>query len=428
MARPAQGAGCPPRLGAHERPRPRPTATSTYGGALERLRRLAHGAATRTSRPSSLVLGAVLLSDAALRWSSTRACSRPTSTAMARKRLIYQAMLDLHTMGEPVDALTLDGHLKQAGQLEAVGGRARSTSSPRPCPSTATSASTRRSSATTRCSAGCCSPPTTSRRGCTPTRPCRASSSTWPSADPRGRTGTAARTSCRSATCCRRGSTSSRRLSREDGDHRHGLGLRGARHGHGRLPARQPDHPRRAAVDGQVGAHGELRRACRAGDREGRRAVLARDVRVRARPALHRVPGLDPGRRPAQGPRARAALAKILARPPTGSPSRRSSSTTPPTSRCSTCAPRRAGCCQQRRRPRADPDRLPPAHARRRARRTAASSRSARSRAASRRSPRAQRAGPRPVAAQPQRRAAHRQAPVLSDLRESARSSRTPTS
>jgi replicative DNA helicase len=33
-------------------------------------------------------------------------------------------MLDLHTLGEPVDALTLVEHLKQAGDLEAVGGRA----------------------------------------------------------------------------------------------------------------------------------------------------------------------------------------------------------------------------------------------------------------------------------------------------------------
>ena len=32
-------------------------------------------------------------------------------------------MLELHGAGEPVDALTLVEHLKQAGQLEAVGGR-----------------------------------------------------------------------------------------------------------------------------------------------------------------------------------------------------------------------------------------------------------------------------------------------------------------
>src|SRR3954453_8679043 len=32
-------------------------------------------------------------------------------------------MLDLQTSGEPVDALTLVEHLKQAGRLEAAGGR-----------------------------------------------------------------------------------------------------------------------------------------------------------------------------------------------------------------------------------------------------------------------------------------------------------------
>ena len=41
-------------------------------------------------------------------------------------------------------------------------------------------------------------------------------------------------------------------LARGQGDHRHAVRLRGPRHDHRRLPARQPDHPRRAAVDGQV--------------------------------------------------------------------------------------------------------------------------------------------------------------------------------
>ena len=75
------------------------------------------------------------------------------------------------------------------------------------------------------------------------------------------------------------------------------------------------------------------------------RAVLARDVRGRARAALHRLAGLDQGRRPAQGPRAArragrkimeaveparevAAVHRRLVRP----------------RRCSTSARRRAGC------------------------------------------------------------------------------------
>src|SRR5829696_7465740 len=36
---------------------------------------------------------------------------------------VLGAMLELHNGGEPVDALTLAEHLKQAGELESVGGR-----------------------------------------------------------------------------------------------------------------------------------------------------------------------------------------------------------------------------------------------------------------------------------------------------------------
>ena len=71
---------------------------------------------------------------------------------------------------------------------------------------------------------------------------------------------------------------------------------------HRRLPARQPDHPRRAPVDGQVGADGQLRRERRA--RRGKKAVALFSLEMsesRARPALHRVAGVDQGRRPAQG-------------------------------------------------------------------------------------------------------------------------------
>ena len=81
------------------------------------------------------------------------------------------------------------------------------------------------------------------------------------------------------------------------------------------------------------------------GLRQGRRAVLARDVRGRARPALHRLAGVDQGRRPAQGQASRRrAGAKILAAPPTrlarvAAVHRRLVATC----RCSTCAPRPAG-------------------------------------------------------------------------------------
>jgi replicative DNA helicase len=68
------------------------------------------------------VLGAVLLSDTAL--PALIIDERLTADDFYREShgRIYQAMLDLHTQGEPIDALTLVEHLKQAGELDAVGG------------------------------------------------------------------------------------------------------------------------------------------------------------------------------------------------------------------------------------------------------------------------------------------------------------------
>jgi replicative DNA helicase len=70
------------------------------------------------------VLGAVLLSDTALPALIIDERLHPDDFYREGHGRIYQAMLDLHTLGEPVDALTLVEHLKQAGDLEQVGGRA----------------------------------------------------------------------------------------------------------------------------------------------------------------------------------------------------------------------------------------------------------------------------------------------------------------
>ena len=70
------------------------------------------------------VLGAVLLSDTALPALIIDERLQPEDFYREAHGLIFQAMLDLHTVGEPVDALTLVEHLKQAGLLEQVGGRA----------------------------------------------------------------------------------------------------------------------------------------------------------------------------------------------------------------------------------------------------------------------------------------------------------------
>jgi replicative DNA helicase len=70
------------------------------------------------------VLGAVLLSDTALPALIIDERLQPEDFYREGHGRIYQAMLELHTLGEPVDALTLVEHLKQSGLLEEVGGRA----------------------------------------------------------------------------------------------------------------------------------------------------------------------------------------------------------------------------------------------------------------------------------------------------------------
>ncbi len=70
------------------------------------------------------VLGAVLLSDTALPALIIDERLQAGDFYREGHGLIFSAMLELHGAGEPVDALTLVEHLKQNGQLDAVGGRA----------------------------------------------------------------------------------------------------------------------------------------------------------------------------------------------------------------------------------------------------------------------------------------------------------------
>src|SRR3954452_7953328 len=70
------------------------------------------------------VLGAVLLSDTMLPALIIDERLQAADFYPESHGLIVAAMLELHGAGEPVDALTLVEHLKQRGQLEAVGGRA----------------------------------------------------------------------------------------------------------------------------------------------------------------------------------------------------------------------------------------------------------------------------------------------------------------
>src|SRR3954467_8278968 len=70
------------------------------------------------------VLGAVLLSDTALPALIIDERLQPADFYREAHGRTFQAMLDLHTVGEPVDALTLVEHLKQSGTLDLAGGPA----------------------------------------------------------------------------------------------------------------------------------------------------------------------------------------------------------------------------------------------------------------------------------------------------------------
>ena len=245
----------------------------------------------------------------------------------------------------------------------------RSTCWPARSRPSATSASTRASSATTRCSGACCAPPTRSRR-----------SVHSHEALPRELVDMAERAILEVAhedsrkdfrRDPRRCSTSEldklERLSRE------GKAITGTASGFEDLDTItggfQPGNliilAARPAM-GKSALMANFAENAALESQEGRRAVLARDVGVRARAALHRLAGVDQGRRPAQGQGAGVALAED----PAGvEPARRVAAVhrrlVRPVGarRAREGAPARPA---ERRRARADPDRLPAADARER--------------------------------------------------------------
>ena len=163
------------------------------------------------------VLGAVLLSDTAL--PALIIDERPAARGLLPRGAtarIYQAMLDLHTLGEPVDALTLVEHLKQAGDLERSAAAPRSTSLAGSVPAVGNVRQYARIVRDNAMLRRLLHASTRSRRASTATRRRRASSSTWPSGrSSRSPRRTAARTSARSTTCSRRGARQARAPVRE---------------------------------------------------------------------------------------------------------------------------------------------------------------------------------------------------------------------
>ena len=225
------------------------------------------------------VLGAVLLSDTALPALIIDERLQPEDFYREAHGLIFQAMLDLHTVGEPVDALTLVEHLKQAGLLENVGGRAAVDLLAGSVPAVGNVRQYAR----------------IVRENAMLRRLLRASYEIQArvhshEAPPRELVDLAERSILEVAHDDRRKDfraihdllsaeldkleqlSAARHL-----DHRHAVGLRGPRPHHRRLPARQPDHPRRTPWHGQV--PGRLLARLRPGD--GRAAPDRRRRRSR---------------------------------------------------------------------------------------------------------------------------------------------------
>ena len=101
---------------------------------------------------------------------------------------------------------------------------------------------------------------------------------------------------------------------------------------------------------GKSRADGQLRRERRARARSKAVALFSLEMsESRARAALHRLAGVDQGRRPAQGQGAASPLGQDHGGLEPARRSRRCSSTTRPTCRCSTCARRRGACASSTR-------------------------------------------------------------------------------
>ena len=323
-------------------------------------------------------------------------------------------MLDLHTLGEPVDALTLVEHLKQAGRPRRRRAAARRSTCCRLGPGRRQRPPVRAHRARQRDA-----PPAPARlvrdpgarpqpRGA-PARARRHGGAGDPRGRPRGQPQGLPPDPRPPALRARQARAP---LPRGQGDHRHRLGLRGPRHDHRRLPARQPDHPRRTPVDGKVRADGQLRRE--RGARAPSKAVALFSLemseselaqRFIASQASIKGDDLRKGKVPASRwpkilagvePAGRVAAVHRRLVGPLGARRPREGA---------------AARAAERRRPRADPDRLPAADAReRRDRQPRRADRPDLPRPQDAR-PRAPGPGHRALPAQPRRRAADRQAP-----------------
>ena len=274
----------------------------------------AAGVPPHNEEAEASVLGAILLTEQALDGVLLEVGLRPHDFYRPRHAAIFQAMIRLKEKATPeaVDALTVAEELRRSSELDKAGGEGYLHSLPDRGAGRGRGARLRAhrqgALAAPERPQGHARDP--GRRGRTPRRRPR------PDRAGRGRPvqdrarrrqlgdavarGDPARRDRQA-----RGAVEDRRRA-----HGHALRLRGPRCAHRRLPARQPDRARRAPLDGKErGRHQHRRVRGRGGGRAGG-AVLARDVRDRARAPLPGLPGARVERRPAQGPRARGEVAE----------------------------------------------------------------------------------------------------------------------
>ena len=243
------------------------------------------------------VLGAILLSDKAMYGLVIEEGLRPEDFYRDQHRVVYGAMLDLYEDSHGIDVLTVAERLRQGGRLEEVGGEGAIHALAGAVPA---AGNVRHYAQIVRENA-------LVRRLLSTTYEIQSSVVAHEGA-PRDLVERAERAMLEVAHDDRQKDFRSiEEVLHDELDKLHKLSIDGtsvtgtrsgfddARRPHRRLPARQPDHPRRPPGHGQVVPGHEHRRERRAEVRRAGGPVLAGDVRDRARPALHRLAELHQG-------------------------------------------------------------------------------------------------------------------------------------
>ena len=293
------------------------------------------------------VLGAILLSEKAHYTYIVEEALKPGDFYVRRHRPIFEAMLALFESGGQLDALSVVEQLKTMGTLTEAGGPDAVgelvTAVPAVGQHPALRGDRQADLAPAPAARRLLPDPAVRlgprRRGARHRRRRRAHDPR----DPHGRR--SAGVPARERDPARGADALGRALARGPLDDRRRVGLRRPRRDHRRLPARQPDHPRCAPVDGQVRVRDEHRRERRA--RQGRpRPVALFSLEMSEAELAQRFIASQAASRATTCARAACATTsgRACCAPPATTRRPTSTSTTPRTSGCSTSARRRAAC------------------------------------------------------------------------------------